>query len=507
MALFRRAARGPRHEGMSALRAGLIAIVVIAVLTYFGFTKSNPFAHPYELHAVFNNANNLQTNSPVRTAGVEIGKVTKVEPISTGQGAARVTMKIQKKGLPIHRDATVKVRTRIFLEGNFFVELSPGSPSSPVMPDGGTIPVQHTAAPVQFGQLLTALQSDTRRDLQVFLKEYSKGLSGKGATGFNESIRYWEPAYRDSALANDATLGQEPTKDLQRVLKGQQRTFAALDRDETALQGLVTNFNTTAEAFASQDQALSASVPALRDTLRAAQPALASLNDALPALRRFALDALPGVRSSNPTLTAAMPFIRQARLLMRPSELRGLAAELRRQVPNLVALNRTTVPILTETRALSACTNNVLVPFIRTPIPDVQGPDGAHGNTNQLVRYQIQRSFPGLAGESRLSDGNNQQFHSSAVPAPTGVQPAPASVINQPPPRRPDIPCETQEPPNLHAPGAPSSIFSSSVPRSWRTHFNDAPLRKVASLMTTLQTRRTQMVDRYLKRWEKEHSR
>ena len=387
-----------RANGISPFRAGLIAVVLIALLSYFGFTKSNPFAHPYELHAVFDNVNNLKPNSPVRIAGVDVGKVTKVEPVSEGEGAARVTMEIKKRGLPIHRDATVKVRSRIFLEG-------------------------------------------------------------KGSAGFNQSIKYWEPAYKNSALANDATLGEEPSRDLQRVLGGQQRTFAALDADEDALRGLVTNFNTTAAAFASQDRALSASVPALRDTLRAAQPALASLNGALPSLRRFAVDALPGARSSNPTLAAGVPFIRQARRLMGRRELRGLAAELRRQVRNLVALNTTSVPVLTESRALSACTHNVLIPFIRSRIPD---PDMAQiGNTNQMVRWQIQRIFPGLAGESRLIDGNNHAFHASSVPPSKHVRPAPpADGGSQPPEHRPDVPCETQEPPNLDAPDGDTSTLT-----------------------------------------------
>ena len=44
-------------------------------------------------------------------------------------------------------------------------------------------------------------------------------------------------------------------RDIQRVLRGQQRTFAALNADEGALQELITNFN-TAEAFAVQDAAI-----------------------------------------------------------------------------------------------------------------------------------------------------------------------------------------------------------------------------------------------------------
>jgi phospholipid/cholesterol/gamma-HCH transport system substrate-binding protein len=477
---------------MSAFRAGLLALTLILLFSYFGFTKANPFANPYELKAVFQNVNNLKPNSPVRIAGVDVGKVKNVEPITPGdgEGAAKVTMEIKKKGLPIHEDATVKARTRIFLEGNLFLDLKPGSPSSPIAEDGFTIPMQHAAAPVQFGQVLSALQSDTREDLKTFLREYSKGLSGKGAKGFNDSIKYWPDAYKNTALANDASLGEEPTKDLQRVLKGQQRVSAALNSDENALKGLVTNFNVTAGALAREDVALEASIPALRDTLKAGMPALASLNAALPSVRAFAADALPGVRSSTPTLKAGLPFIRQARLLVRRSELRGLAAELRRQVPNLVALNRTSVPVLDQARALSACTNNVLVPFIRSPLPNVQGPD-ANGNANQQVRNQIQRGFVGLSGESRLSDGNNQMFHTSAVPLGQDVQPAPPPVVDQPPPRRPDVPCETQDPPNLNAPGGPTALFAG---KKASTKVNVAALLKAKTLFEKADQVRVQLV-------------
>ena len=61
--------RRGRKQGMSNLRAGVIALVALVVLTYFGLTKTNPFANPYELKAVFNNANNLKPRSPVRIAG------------------------------------------------------------------------------------------------------------------------------------------------------------------------------------------------------------------------------------------------------------------------------------------------------------------------------------------------------------------------------------------------------------------------------------------------------
>ena len=437
---------------MSKFRAGILALAVLTVVSYFGFTKANPFSNPYELRAVFDNVSNLKPRSPVRIAGVEVGKVVKLKPITEGDGAAEVLMELKDNALPIHEDAQLKIRSRIFLEGNFFVDIRPGSPSAPELKSGSVIPIQQTAAPVQFGELLSVLQHDVREDLKSFLREYSKGLSGKGGRGFNQSIRYWEGAYRNSALANDATLGVEPDRDIQRMLRGQARTFRALNRDPETLKDLVTDFNTTAAAFAAEDAALERAVPALRDVVTRGQPALASLDAALPTLRAFARDALPGVRSSRPTLDLAIPFMRQARKLVSPAELRGAAAELRRYMPALVSLNVRSVDVASEGRQLSACTNEVLVPFFNDRI---QADD--HENTDQQVRFQAQRSFPGLSGESRLSDGNNQAFHAQAVPAPTRVQPVPPLNIDQPPPRRPDVPCETQEKPNLAAPSASSA--------------------------------------------------
>ena len=212
----------------------------------------------------------------MRIAGVQVGKVKKVEPIDGDSGAAQVTMEIKDEGLPIHEDARLKVRPRVFLEGNFFVDIQPGSPSSPVRDSGDDdpIPATQTAAPVQLGDILTTLQSDTREDLQVILQEYSKGISGKGAQGIKEFLQTGPSTFKSLSLANDATLGKEPTKDIQRLLKGQEKVFGALASNREALAGLVTTFNVTAGAFASQDTALEASVPALRDTLQD-RPALA----------------------------------------------------------------------------------------------------------------------------------------------------------------------------------------------------------------------------------------
>jgi phospholipid/cholesterol/gamma-HCH transport system substrate-binding protein len=436
---------------VNAFRAGVLTLVVIVVAGYFGFTRANPFANPYEVSAVVTNAQNLKRGAPVRIAGVEVGKVVKIESTGDGEQTARVKMELKDEALPLHKDARLQIRPRILLEGNYFVDLKPGSPSAGDLADGSTLPVSQTASSVTLSDVLSVLDRDTRDELRTLLGEYATALNGGGAEALNRAIPYFEPAYKYGAVTNDALLGEEPTKDIQRVLRGQQQVAAALSDNPEALAGLVTDLNTTAGAIARQDNALAASVPALDDVLREGYPALGALDDALPTLRAFSLEALPGVRSSVPTLDAAIPWIVQARGLVGEDELRGLSADLLRAVPSLVKLNKRVVPALRQLRALSSCTAHVLVPFFESPIPSIES-----GNSGQPVRNQIMRSFVGLAGESRNNDANTPVFHVQGV-NPTNLttgrlEPAAPPNPNTPPVHRPDVACETQQPPNLAAP-------------------------------------------------------
>ncbi len=476
---------------MKPLTAGAIALGVIAIAVFFAFTKANPFADPYELNAVFESANNLGVNSPVRVAGIDVGKVTKVESMGDGSGLAKVTMEIEDRGLPIKRDAKLKVRSRLFLEGNYFVDLQPGTPSAKELASGGTIPPSQTAYPVQFGQVLTALQSDTREDLQVLFRELATGYSGTGPAGLNQVFQYQEPAYRNTALVNAALLG-ERRHDLSRLLDGQAKVFGALSRDEGALASLVTDLNTTLAALASQSENLRLTIPALRDVLRVGEPALRSLDGSLPSIRAFARDALPGVRSSRATLDAQIPFIRQARGLVSEAEARGLVRDLRPTVPALTQLNERSALTFQQTRALASCQNKVLLPFSRTPIPD---PAFAATHSGEPFFEESPRAFVGLAGESRGADANSAFFRVLAGTGPTTVFSTgeqgellfgqlPQALAGTRPPKpptnpvfRPDIPCETQETPDLNSPAGPGD--STTRPGGG----NPGPLPDLADLL------------------------
>ena len=93
------------------------------------------------------------------------------------------------------------------------------------------------------------------------------------------------------------------------------------------------------------------------------------------------------------------------------------------------------------------------MPFVNTDFPDPDFPANS-GTVNQ----KLMRSFVGLAGESRLRTPTRATSTPRSWSPGTAVRPAPPpdGGVN-PPPRRPDVPCETQETPNLSAPGANAS--------------------------------------------------
>jgi len=214
----------------------------------------------------------------VRIAGVNIGRVTGVrrEP----GGTAVVAMAISDAGRPIHADATMKVRPRIFLEGNFFVDVRPGTGAAPELHDGGTVPLAQTATPVQFDQVLSTLNSSTRDQLRTLVEQYGAALDHGGAEAIRRGVPNWTGAFKGAAIVAEASRGTQE-HDLSRFIAAQAQVSGALASRRTQLADLVVQFNHTLGALAARQGDVAASVAGLAGTLRAAGPALAEVNRAI----------------------------------------------------------------------------------------------------------------------------------------------------------------------------------------------------------------------------------
>jgi phospholipid/cholesterol/gamma-HCH transport system substrate-binding protein len=485
------------------VRNALILIALVVVGTYLAWTKTLPFGNPYELHAVFQNAANIRADSPVRIAGVNVGKVESVESVcEDGQNGdcesnySEVTFTVDSDGQPISSDAQVEIRPRIFLEGNFFLDVRPGSPSADHLSSGDTIPVTQTSTAVQLDQILTSLQAPDRANLQKLLQGYGTTLTHKptaaddatqdpevqgltAAEAINKSFTYGQTAARDSAIVNEALQGTSP-RDLSRLIAGQARIFGALRGHESQLQGLISNFNTVTGALADESANLQRTIALLAPTLEVAEPSLRHTNATLPFLRTFSRELARGVPELPATIAASQPWIDQTTALLGKDELGFIADQLRLAGPGAGKATAEGRGLFSQIGLLSGCVDNVLIPTSNVVLEDSgTGYDFSTGVPNYK---EFGYTVVGLAGESQPFDGNGPSlrffsaggavppggpvpnlreavpgggFHQEALwggstTPPIGTRPVASSA----PPFRTDVACQSNPIPDLNGPAA-----------------------------------------------------
>jgi phospholipid/cholesterol/gamma-HCH transport system substrate-binding protein len=459
--------RRRERRRISPFAAALIAIALIAIPSYLAIAGGVPWKHQHLIKAVVRSGNELQARSPVRIAGVTVGEVQGIE---RGPGStAIVTMSIGDAGLPIHRDATLKVRPRLFLEGNFFLDLHPGTPTSPNLPEGGTIPLSQTATPVQLDQVLTALGSNTRTDLKSFLRGLSQSLDKGGAKHFSRVVPLMEPAFLESAIATDALRGQRPG-DLTGLIADGERTARALSSRSTELPQLVGALDVTLTTLAQRRAAFGQSLTKLNDIAGHAPATFVALDRLFPTLRAISIEARPGLRAAPATLDLANPLLVQARALVSRPELPALLGQLDPAVRTLSALEPRLQRLFGTLQPITECVRRNAIPMLKHSIVDPPL------TTGLPIYREILDSTVGLASGSQdfTGDGPAVRYHAGFGDqiVTTGTAPSLGEPLvgltsepllgsrprytGQRPPFRPSVPCISQQPPDLAAQTGPA---------------------------------------------------
>lgn len=444
--------------GRNPANIGLAAGVALLALVWLNFSVGLfggklPWQQTHEVRMVFSYANEIVRNSEVRTAGVKIGTVKSVE---RGPGTTSViTADIEDEGLPIRKDATAKIRPRLFLEGNFVIDLRPGSPSAPELPDGGTIPLSQTSTPVQLDQLASLARKDLRETFKATFRELVDAASGDFPQRFGETISDLPPLARDLAYVSEALLGTEP-HDLSEALATTGKTLRAFSRDREDLGRLVDSFARASTSLASEQTALRQTVREF-DVLAASGPErLRTINDSFPAVRRLVADLRPGLRAMPPVLDAAVPAVRQLRLGLRPPELPGLIRDLG---PGVRALSRFAplgTQVFRNTAMPISCLLRNAVPVLKTEVPD------GKLSTGEPVYRDLLYNLVGFAGTAQNFDGNGfgVRYYATFGDEIVSTQSGSATLYSSqelpvigsrpktdgtPPEFRPDAPCSEQE--------------------------------------------------------------
>jgi phospholipid/cholesterol/gamma-HCH transport system substrate-binding protein len=101
----------------------------------------------YRVFAMFPGTGGLKAGAPVEIAGVEIGRVDRIDLVDY---EARVTLRI-RDGVQIQDDAIASIKTRGLI-GEKFLRISPGGSDTIVPPNGR---IREVEAPVDLEELIS----------------------------------------------------------------------------------------------------------------------------------------------------------------------------------------------------------------------------------------------------------------------------------------------------------------------------------------------------------------
>ena len=302
-----------------------ITALVVLALGIAGYILSNqrlrfPFIEdkPYVVKVELPDAQAVQPGQgqTVRTAGVEIGQIGKVE---LEDGKAVVEMQLEPKYKDyIKEDATALLRTKTGLK-DMFIEVDPGT-GKPV-PENGRISSANTAPDIDPDEVLAALDADTRDYLQLLISGAGKGLKGRGGD-LQETFARLGPLNRDVARVTKAIARRRGN--LRRLVNRYGLLMRELSTKDRDIVRLVQQSNAVFEAFASDDAEISEFVSKLPGALRQTETTLGKV-DTLGGELGPALEALrPPFRRLDEANRAVLPFVREAAPIIR-DEIRPFA--------------------------------------------------------------------------------------------------------------------------------------------------------------------------------------
>jgi phospholipid/cholesterol/gamma-HCH transport system substrate-binding protein len=182
----------PFRVGLLVLVSGVLLAVALAFVRKGGLGADESL----DVHAYFRDASGLGPKSRVQIAGIPVGEISLIELEGT---RAKVHLRI-RQDVAVHTDAVLAKRSESLL-GDYLLDLNPGTPQAPPMPDGGEI---RSVVDGQGVEQLTATMSDIAGDVREVTRALRQVLGGeKGAASLETIVRNLEEA----SVSLNRTLG------------------------------------------------------------------------------------------------------------------------------------------------------------------------------------------------------------------------------------------------------------------------------------------------------------
>jgi phospholipid/cholesterol/gamma-HCH transport system substrate-binding protein len=278
-----------------------IGLLLFLWLSFGGTIPFNP--QGYEFRIAFPDASQLATQADVRIAGVSVGKVI-AKSLDPKGNRTIATIQMNNKFAPIHKDARAILRTKT-IAGETYVQITPGDPHSPTLPDGGLLARGNVAPVVQLDQIFNAFDPRTRHAFQTWQEQLAIAVKGNDQN-LNDVLGNL-PTFAADATDLLQVLDVQHTA-VENLVRNGGTVFAALDQNSSALRNLITSANTTFATTAANNNAIAA-------TFHVFPTFLNETKQTMTRLQSFASNTDPLVKELQPVAQQLGPTLASVRTL------------------------------------------------------------------------------------------------------------------------------------------------------------------------------------------------
>ena len=277
--------RGTASLGASPVLIGAATVLVALVAVFIAYNANAglPFVPTYDLNAELPSGGKLVKGNEVRVGGFRVGVVKDIKPkLTTVNGERRsvavAELNLDKKIEPLSRDTQFRVRPRSAL-GLKYIELQPGT-SKATWQSGDTVPVKQSSEPLEFEDLFSTFDRETRPNIQRATDGFGNAFAGRGQA-INRSIQALNPFFK--ALTPVMRNLSDPDTELDQFFLQMGRASAQV-APVAQTQALL--FTDMADTFA----AISANPRALQDTIEKGAPTMDVSIDSFRVQQPFMVD-------------------------------------------------------------------------------------------------------------------------------------------------------------------------------------------------------------------------
>ena len=274
------------------MAAKLLAGLGAALLTGFASALiSVTGGSAYTITGHFLSAEGVVAGNDVLVNGVKAGTVDSVAlaPDSDSTGGALIKMSLDRKFAPLRRGTRATIREKGFL-GNMYIDVTPGADGGQPIPNGGTLPIEDTAAPVDLDQVMDTFDPATREKIKTLTQQGGVSLDQRG-TDLNHILS--DLPATSAQLSDAAGSLDQSQQQLDQVTAEFDQITQQMASEDKAFRGDVSNSASLLSTIAEREDRLQAEITyanqglgQVNQGLNGHQQDLARLLVELPALQQ-----------------------------------------------------------------------------------------------------------------------------------------------------------------------------------------------------------------------------